>query len=139
MSLTRRVFFTGLAGAGYLSASRSRGLILEAVSAPSLPHTLVIPARTADPSGVFELRELRSASPLRLDQLHQQCTGGIFARCGIRLLWWERCGNLRYLFQFESLAARAEAWTAFASDPAWSEFRASVRTAGVSVYRIRID
>jgi hypothetical protein len=138
MKLTRRAFFAGIAAARYLSASRRPGMILEAISAPSLPDTIVIPGLTGETSGVFELREYQSANPALLNQLHEQFLSGAFP---CRPLLWRNEPNfklgearLRYLFRFGSLAARAEAWTAFASDPAWIRFQADVRPAGVSVY-----
>jgi hypothetical protein len=136
MNPTRRDFFAGIAGVGSLTAAHQPGLILEAISAPRLPHTLTVgqghalPALTA---GFFELREYQSASRLRLDQLHEKFLSGTFPRP----LLWERGDNLRYLFRFDSLAVRAEAWTAFASDPAWIRFREegdAVRVANVSIY-----
>jgi hypothetical protein len=135
MMLTRRDLFAGLACAGFLRASPRPGLILEAVSGPQIPHRLAIPAFPNDSSIYFERREYRADSPASLDRLHQAFFGGEFSRCGIRALLWQRGENLVYLFGFDSLAARAEAWTAFASDPAWIPLRESVRLAEVSVYR----
>jgi hypothetical protein len=125
MTLTRRTFF-----AGVLWTARPRGVILEAISAPSLPHTLVVPSLD-NRSGVFELREYRSASSVARQRLHWA-----FSRCGIRPLLADGGEHLRYLIRFDSLAARAEAWTVFASDPDWSRIRHAVHLTGVSIYRV---
>ena len=133
MNLTRRVFLASIAAAPCASAFRGPRMRLQAISGPLLPHTLVIPALPVK-TGYFELREYQSAGPLRVHELHPLLLGAL-ARSGIRPLLWSCGDNLTYVFQFDSLAARAEAWTAFASDPAWRLHRESMRTTSVGIYR----
>jgi hypothetical protein len=126
MMFTRRTFF-----AGALWIARPRGVVLEAISGPILPHRLAVPDLVMnDPSGVFELREYRCDCPVSHDRLHEA-----LSHCGARPLRWDRGERSRYLFRFDSLAARAEIWTLFASDPAWCQIRDGVNLTSVSIYR----
>ena len=137
MTFTRRAFFAcggaALAGIGFVSP-RVR---LEAISAPRLPHSLTISG--VAPAPFFEIRSYRAALPANLDQLHRAFAARRFAGCGIDMRLWERRSkstNLRYLFAFDSLRARADAWTSLASHPAWMELRDVVAVTEISVYQL---
>lgn len=129
MNLTRRGFLTGIAGVALLKMSPRRSIAFEAISGAQLPHRLLIPVLTDDFSGYFERREYRAPTPAHLDLLHRA-----LVQHGIRPLVWQHREPSIYLFPFDSLAARAQTWTNFASDPAWIELRDSVQVTGVSIY-----
>jgi len=137
MNFTRREMFAGAAGASLLRAPTPRGVTLEAISGERLPHRLTIPASPEHfpdhPSSYYERREYRAAGEAGLDRLHAAFAGGAFP--GIRPLFWQRGETLVYVLPFDSLGARAEAWTAFASHPDWVALRESVHTVAVSIYR----
>jgi hypothetical protein len=75
-------------------------LVLEAIAAERMPHRIVVRGLKRAP--FFELRDYGTAE-----------VAGILDRQGIRAVYSE---NGRYLFAFESLAARERAWRAVRVD-----------------------
>ncbi len=99
--------------------------------------------------GVVERRVYHSPSWRSLAALHDRFAGpeiAIFHRCGIHPFFYAstRMGaglpNLTYLIPFENLAAREQAWTAFANDEEWKSVREeSVRAYGQVNARMSIS
>jgi hypothetical protein len=88
--VTRRMFVGSLAGVCLAGES----LVLEAIAAERMPHRIVV--RGVERAPFFELRDYGTAE-----------VAGILNRQGILAVSSE---NGRYLFAFESLAARERAW-----------------------------
>ena len=110
--IDRRTFFACLAV--------PRFTVLEAVAAPSLPHTRVIP-RLGDAGSIVEFRTYLDSPPLPL-----------FEKAGIFPI--RKSGNT-YVIPFPSLADRARAWDALAADPAFRELPNEPRLTHLSIYR----
>ncbi len=106
--IDRRTFFALFA--------TPRVTILEALAAPKLPHTRVIP-HIASNAPIFEFRTYAKTPPVDL-----------LRKSGVDPI---RKSGSTYLFAFDSLEARQSAWTAAASDPRWTGLHASE----ISVYR----
>ena len=88
--ITRRMFLAGMVCAG----AAGECLVLEAVAAERMPHRIVVYGVEKAP--FFELRDYGGAVPLE-----------VFHRHGVRAVLEE---NGRFLFAFESLAARELTW-----------------------------
>ena len=115
--MTRRMF-TGVMAGVYTPWER---LVLEAVAAERMPHRMVVSGVARSP--FFELRDYGAKGTGMVEVLE---------RYGIRAVW-ERNG--RFLFPFETLAARETAWRRVSADADWSALRTEVRE--ISVYRLR--
>lgn len=88
--ITRRMFVGALAAA----SQADEPLVLEAVAAERMPQTLIVSGFKRSP--FFELRDYGTTE-----------VAGVLNRQGIRAVHSE---NGRFLFAFESLAARERAW-----------------------------
>lgn len=88
--VTRRMFVGSLAGA----CLAGEYLVLEAIAAERMPHRIIVSGVKRAP--FFELRDYGTAE-----------IGSILDRLGIPSLYLE---NGKYLFAFESLAARERVW-----------------------------
>jgi NIPSNAP len=92
---------------------------------------------------IHELR-IYETVPGRLPALHNRFrnhTLGIFKRHGIRsVAYWEDVigisGRLTYILEWDDLAHRDRAWTAFQSDPEWQQVRARSEEDGPIVARV---
>jgi hypothetical protein len=94
LGVTRRLF---------LYAAAARPVVVEAIAAEKMPQRLVLSGIA--PAPYFELRqyEFLKAPPLWKDH-------------GLRPVWSK---NGRFLFSFESLGAREQAWRSLSGDPNW--------------------
>ena len=90
-------------------------------------------AGTGDRPRIFELRVYHSPTIRQLEALNDRFAEheiGIFHRNGIHPILYtngitgDHLPNLTYLIPFDSLAARENAWAAFAADPEWVKVRA---------------
>jgi hypothetical protein len=88
--VTRRIFVGSLAGA----CLGGEHVILEAIAAERMPHRIIVSGVKRAP--FFELRDYGTAE-----------VGSILNRLGIPSVYSE---NGKYLFAFESLAARERTW-----------------------------
>jgi hypothetical protein len=116
--MTRRMFTGGIV-AGV--CARREWLVLEAVAAERMPHRMVVSGVARSP--FFELRDYGVMRPGMVEVLE---------RYGIRAVW-ERDG--RFLFPFETLAAREKAWRRVSADADWNALRTELRE--ISVFRVR--
>ena len=115
--ITRRLFFGAVAG---VCLPREH-LVLEAIAAERMPHRMVVRGVARAP--FFELRDYGAAGARVVGVLH---------RCGMRAVW---LGGGRFLFPFDSMAARESAWRAASADPRWIEIREGVGLREIAVYR----
>jgi hypothetical protein len=113
--ITRRIFVGALAGV----CARREHLVLEAIAAERMPHRLVVSGVEMSP--FFELRDYGSAAPRLV---------AILNRHGIKPVLEE---NGRFLFPFDSLAARERAWRRVSADPEWVRLHAHVSELAVYV------
>lgn len=113
--ITRRMFVGGMAGA---CAGRSH-LILEAIAAERMPQRMVVSGVARSP--FFELRDYMVATPRMVHLLN---------RHKIRPVLEE---NGRFLFSFQTLAARERAWRSVSADPEWTELQTNLSE--ISIYR----
>jgi hypothetical protein len=95
-------------------------LVLEAIAAERMPHRLVVSG--VERSAFFELRNYESGVPLE-----------IFERHGIRAVLRR---NGRYLFAFESLAARERAWRELSADSHWIAAQRNAPLKEIALYRV---
>jgi hypothetical protein len=92
---------------------------------------------------IHELR-IYETTPGRLPALHNRFrnyTLGFFKRHGIRsVAYWEDVigisSRLTYILEWDDLAHRDRAWTAFQSDPEWQQVRAKSEEDGPLVARV---
>ena len=96
-------------------------LVLEAVAAERMPHRMVVSGVARSP--FFEMRDYGVVGTGMVE---------VLGRYGIRAVW-ERNG--RFLFPFETLAARETAWRRVSADAEWDALRMELRE--ISVYRLR--
>jgi hypothetical protein len=87
--------------------------VLEAIAAETMPHRMVVTGVAKAP--FFEFRDYGRAE-----------VGGILNRYGIRAV---SARNGRFLFAFESLAARERAWREVGAEVEWAGLRE------IAVYR----
>jgi hypothetical protein len=117
--MLRREFLGTMAG-----LVKSPGTVLQAIAAPTLPSYLRVPLRLApDDPRYFELRVYDG--PVLLPVLE---------RAGIDALGhWSGA----YLFAFDSLEARQQAWTTIATDSEWAKYRHKTgRVTRLEIYRL---
>ena len=91
-------------------------IVLEAVAAPVMPHTKLLP----DPRVQESYLEFRT--------YHSPLPAALLDTAGIRAL---RQSRNEYVFTFESLESRQAAWTALACDPRWT----GLHPTHISLYR----
>jgi hypothetical protein len=115
--ITRRLFLGAVAG---VCLPREH-LVLEAIAAERMPHRMVVSGIARAP--FFELRDYGAAGARVV---------GVLRRCGIRAV---RLGGGRFLFPFDSVAARESAWRAASADPRWIEIREGVVLREIAIYR----
>ena len=92
-------------------------MVLEAVAAPCLPRTRIVPRSAAGP--IFEFRTYDEPAPLDL-----------FRRAGIDAI---RQGNI-YMIPFRSLTERQAAWDSLASSPEWRAQKNPPVLTSLSIY-----
>ena len=111
--ITRRTFGGGLASLFV----RRDFLVLEAIAAERMPHRMVVCGVARAP--FFELRDYG----MDCQELY-----GIFSHA-------LRLENGKFLFPFESLAARERAWREMSADPKWIAVRQNADLNEIAVYR----
>jgi len=137
---SRRQFVRLLAGfAAVPGFAKTRGLALDAIAAPRLPHRLMVDNMFVDNMFVGNTDRRAAIFEVRVYADPSRAMQSILERHGIRptLLKHSATGTA-YLIPFESLGARQRAWDAFNTDPAWHAIRAcaAVNLKEISLYRV---
>jgi len=104
--VTRRLF---------LYAAAARPLVVEAIAAEKMPQRLMLSGIA--PAPYFELRQYGFTKAPAIWKGH-----------GLRPVWSK---NGRFLFRFESLSEREQAWRSLSADPNWP----GAEVSEISLYR----
>ena len=112
--MTRRTF-CAIAGASVAGGH----LILEAIAAERMPHRISVSGIAWSP--FFEWRNYGIASRQMI---------AILQRHGVCVAWQ---GRGKFLFPFDSLSVREQAWRRISADPEWIALAPNLT--GISVYR----
>jgi hypothetical protein len=115
LRVTRRTFAGGVVAV----CARREFYVLEAIAAERMPQRMFV--RGVRKSPFFELRDYGRQAPRLAELLN---------RHGIKAALEQ---NGRFLFPFESLAARERAWREVSVDPEWIALQANPRE--ISIYR----
>jgi hypothetical protein len=114
-------------------------VVLEGVVSALLPSVLTVPAGSPparwilpDDRRLFELRAYR-----RPRQGFGPAMAKLLARSGVSPLMEWRGPELVWLIPFESLEARAAAWSRVNADPEWAAWSSGFASYGFSVYRVK--
>jgi hypothetical protein len=94
-------------------------LILEAIAAERMPHRILVSGVARSP--FFELRDYGIATPRMIELLHRHKVQPVLEDSG------------RFLFPFQTLAARERVWRIVSADPEWMELQTNVSE--ISIYR----
>jgi hypothetical protein len=114
---------TGVAAAAEGSRHTVAAVELKAFAAAHLPHRAMLyaEARVFDSKAIYEIRRYEPTIP----------DPAILARHGIRPILMNES---TMVLEFESLAARDDAWNAVSSDEEWK--RSERRVAEIGLYRV---
>jgi len=99
---------------------RREYLTLEAIAAERMPHRMMVSGVARSP--FFELRDYGTASP-ELDAILRARGRAV------------RLENGKFLFPFESLAAREQVWRGMSVDPDWIGLLPHVALNEIAVFR----
>lgn len=113
--ITRRAFVGGMASV----RAGQEHLILEAIAAERMPHRILLSGVARSP--FFELRDYGVATPRMVEILNRHEIRPVLEESG------------RFLFPFQTLAARERAWRYVSADPEWIALQTNVSE--ISIYR----